>query len=168
MNNLKSKIKSFQDSPYLTTVFRIFLGLVFLYASFNKILNPGSFAIAIQNYQLIPMSLSNMVAIFLPWCEFYCAGLLLFGWWHKPAALLVSIMSIIFIVALTLAYLRGLDIDCGCYGTGSSVSIQKIIENFILLALSLHVFFNPKTWLAIENINKRQNNSTSQTTQKPA
>jgi len=150
---MRSKLESFQKAPYITTIFRIILGFVFLYASFDKILDPGSFAIAIQNYQLIPMSLSNMVAIFLPWCEFYCAIFLLIGWWHKPAALLVSIMNIIFIVALALAYLRGLNIDCGCFGTGSTVNIQRIVEDIILLLLSLHIFFNPKSKLTMENIN---------------
>ena len=165
---MRSKLKSFQKSLYITTISRFILGMVFLYAGYDKILDPGSFAIAVQNYQLIPMSLSNMVAIFLPWCEFYCALLLLSGWWHRSAALLVSIMNIVFIVALTLAYLRGLDIDCGCFGTGSSVNIQRIVEDFILLALSLHIFFNPESKLALENIFYKHHNNTSQTNQKPA
>jgi len=164
---MKTNINSFRESPYLTTTFRFILGAVFLYASYDKILDPGSFAIVVQNYQLIPMSLSNLVAIFLPWCELYCALFLLLGWWHKPAALLVSLMNFIFITALSLAYLRGLDIECGCFGTGSSVSIQRIVEDIILLALSLHIFSHPKSILAIENIFSKEQHSSSQITQRP-
>jgi uncharacterized membrane protein YphA (DoxX/SURF4 family) len=152
MNKLNIKIKSISESQILTTIFRLILGTVFLYASYDKILDPETFAISVQNYQIIPMSLSNLVAIILPWCEFYCALFLLVGWWHRAAAFIVSIMNIIFIVALSVASFRGLDINCGCFGTGTSVSIQRIIEDIILLAFSLYIFFKPRSKLAIENI----------------
>jgi len=152
MNDLINKINAFRESPNLTTILRFIVGIIFLYASYDKILDPGSFAIAIQNYQLIPMSLSNLIAIILPWCEFFCGLFLLIGWWHKPAALLISLMTFVFIIALSIAYFRGLDIDCGCFGTGSSVSIQRIIEDIMLFAFSLHIYFKPNSKLAIENI----------------
>ena len=152
MKVILTNLNILRESPYLTTLFRYIVGFIFLYASYDKILDPESFAIAVQNYKLIPMSLSNLVALILPWCEFFCAVLLIAGWWHKPAALLVSVMTLIFIIALSLAYMRGLDIDCGCFGTGSLVSIQRIIEDFILLAFSVHIFFKPKSKLAVENI----------------
>ncbi len=156
ISQLKTIINALRESPYITTIFRFILGIIFLYASYDKILDPGSFAIAVQNYKLIPMSLSNIVAIFLPWCEFYSAVLLIFGWWHKPAALLVSVMNITFIVALSLAYLRGLDIDCGCFGTDSSVSIQRIVEDIILLSFSLHIYLKPNSKFALENLFKNR------------
>lgn len=41
------------------------------------------------------------------------------------------------------AILRGLDIDCGCFGTsdGQKVGLLKIGENIGLIILSLYIFF---------------------------
>lgn len=48
---------------------RIFLGLVFVVASVDKIIHPKAFAEIIYNYQILPGSLINLTAIILPWLE---------------------------------------------------------------------------------------------------
>jgi len=96
------------EFPYLTTLLRIFLGLIFIYASLDKIFYPAYFAISIQNYQILPDSLINLVAVILPWLEFYCGIFLLFGFWHRAGAIIIAAMNVIFIIALTSAIFRGL------------------------------------------------------------
>ena len=49
---------------------RLILGTVFLWASFDKILDPASFAKNISNYHVIPFGLENTIAIILPWLSF--------------------------------------------------------------------------------------------------
>ena len=78
------------QSPTLTTILRLFLGLLFIYASIPKIADPAYFAAAVQNYQMIPDSLINVVAIILPWLEFVCGLLLLLGYWIRAAAGLIG------------------------------------------------------------------------------
>ncbi|MFP4194277.1 MAG: MauE/DoxX family redox-associated membrane protein, partial [Desulfobacterales bacterium] len=46
---------------------RIFMGAVFLYASYDKILNPQAFAEAVYNYQILPDFAVNATALVLPW-----------------------------------------------------------------------------------------------------
>ena len=40
-------------------------------------------------------------------------------------------LLVIFIVAIIISLFRGLDINCGCFGTvdGAKVGLQKILEN---------------------------------------
>lgn len=46
---------------------RLFMGGVFLYASFDKILHPAAFAEAVYNYQILPDAAVNLAALTLPW-----------------------------------------------------------------------------------------------------
>jgi len=45
---------------------RIALGIVFVYASIDKITHPAAFAEAILNYQILPDQLINITAIIMP------------------------------------------------------------------------------------------------------
>ena len=56
-------------NPVLILLIRVILGLVFIYASYDKILDPGKFARDIANYHIIPFGLENSIAIILPWIE---------------------------------------------------------------------------------------------------
>lgn len=128
------------------------VGLIFVFASIDKITNPAYFAGTIQNYQILPDLFINLVAIILPWLELICGVLLIAGIWHQSAAVIVSILTLIFILAIVSVIFRGLDIECGCFGTGSSADIGRIIEDLFLLAFSLHIVFHPTSKLAFENI----------------
>ena len=148
-------INPISRSPYLTTLFRMIIGLIFIYASLEKIAYPAYFAVSVQNYQLIPDYFTNIIAVVLPWLELYCGILVLIGYWHQAGAAIVSLLNIVFIMALTSAVFRGLDIDCGCYGAGSSVNISRIIEDLFLLSFSLHITLFPQSKFALENLLKR-------------
>jgi uncharacterized membrane protein YphA (DoxX/SURF4 family) len=139
-------------SPTLTTILRLFLGLLFIYASIPKIADPAYFATAIQNYQMVPDSLINMFAIILPWMELICGLLLLSGYWIRAAAVLVGFLNLVFIIALTSAVLRGLDIDCGCYGGESSANWSRIIEDLFLLLFSVYIILFPESKWALEKM----------------
>jgi uncharacterized membrane protein YphA (DoxX/SURF4 family) len=133
------------------------VGFVFIYAGWEKIVYPADFAVAIQNYQIIPSSMTNLVAIFLPWLEFYCGLILIFGFWHRAGAVILSTLLIIFIFALLSVFIRGLDIDCGCFGRGTSVGWSRIIEDLFLLFFALQIVFFPLSKLALENVLKKTN-----------
>ena len=56
-------IKDYFKGP-VVLVARLILGGVFIYASIDKILNPGDFAKIINNYHVLPFGLENFI-IFL-------------------------------------------------------------------------------------------------------
>jgi len=127
--------------PYLSYLFRFIVGAIFIFAGVQKIFSPADFSLSIQNYLILPVSMTNLVAIFLPCLEIYCGIFLLAGIFTRASAILVSFLNVIFIIALFSALVRGLDISCGCFGSGTPVDWSRIIEDFILLAMSLHLVF---------------------------
>jgi len=106
--------------PWMGTLFllaRFFLGGVFVYASYDKILHPVSFAEIVYNYQILPDLLVNLGALFLPWIELL-VGLSLITGFSLPGALLIgNLLLLVFSGTLLFNMARGLDIDCGCFTT---------------------------------------------------
>lgn len=129
---------------YAIMLIRWLLGAIFLYAGITKALDVAAFAMAIGRYAMLP-ELGNMVlASILPYLEIYTALLLISGRWLRPAALLSVLMYSMFSAALLTAALRGLAIDCGCFGSAagawSSVGVA-LLRSLALLGLSVYLLF---------------------------
>jgi uncharacterized membrane protein YphA (DoxX/SURF4 family) len=102
-------------SPRLHLVVRVLLGLVFVYASLDKIADPGAFARIVYQWQVLGPVPSNLVAVTLPWVELVAGVLLVAGVWRREASSVVAVMLVVFIVAAVLVLARGIDVDnCGC------------------------------------------------------
>ena len=107
---------------------RLILGIVFIWASWDKLLAPADFARIIHNYQILPAQLVYPAALLLPWVEFVCGVLLVIGRFTKGAVLIVNLMLVIFITAYLSTLVRGLDVDCGCF----TVSLQAAKRSYFL------------------------------------
>lgn len=117
---------------------RLLIGGILIYASFDKILHPGDFAKAINNYHIIPLGLENIFSIILPWLELIVGACLILGILLDGASFLVALMMLIFISAITFAMIMGYNIECGCgLKPGEMIGFQKIIEDITYLILAL-------------------------------
>jgi uncharacterized membrane protein YphA (DoxX/SURF4 family) len=116
---------------------RLAVGFVFVYASYDKILEPEEFANSIKNYDMLPYSVLAPFAIVLPWVEFWTGLFLILGFRTRASALIMSGMLGMFIIALGQAVARGLDIECGCFSSegGSKAGLERIFEDIGLLIL---------------------------------
>jgi uncharacterized membrane protein YphA (DoxX/SURF4 family) len=125
---------------------RLFLGFVFIYAAVNKIVEPQNFVESLTNYRLFPYFTINFIAIVLPWIELFSGVLLLFGAKEKESASIIAALLIIFTIVVLISMARGLDFECGCYGTGKSdrIGLKKILENLFLLILCYAVISKDK------------------------
>ena len=117
---------------------RIALGALFVFAGATKAYDPGAFAIEIQRYQLVPWILDALVAVYLPWLEMLAGVLLLLKRFQRGALLVITLLLLVFTVALASAMFRGLSIDCGCFGkaftaTGTTV---PLLRNLVLLVFT--------------------------------
>ena len=125
-------------NKYILLSIRIIIGVVFIYASIGKIINPEAFAKAIKNYEMLPITMINLPAIILPYLELFTGALLMIGRLKKGAASITIIMLVFFLIGLIQAYIRGLDINCGCFSLESASSksdiLLRIIEDFLMLA----------------------------------
>lgn len=123
---------------------RILIGGILIYASIDKIVDPGGFAGTIDNYRIIPFGLDNIMAIILPWLELIVGLCLIIGVFIDGAAFLVIIMMVVFISAITYAILSGYNIECGCgLKPGELIGIQKIIEDITYLILAWMILKRP-------------------------
>lgn len=121
---------------------RVILGGVFLYAGLLKSQDITAFAGQIAAYQLLPYQVNYLLAATLPYVEVLAGGLLLANRHVRPAALLLGGMTLVFVGALASVILRGLSIDCGCFGPHDrSTPEQALVRDLALLALA-HVTFH--------------------------
>ena len=136
---IKTKMKSLINNKYLLFLFRIVLAMIFIYAGMEKISDTNGFSISINNYKILPLFSVNIFAITLPWLELTTGILLLFGIKVKENSFIISVLLIIFIIAISISLIRGLNIDCGCFGTvsGTKIGVNKIIEDLVLLLLGV-------------------------------
>lgn len=141
-------MKKVLSNKYLLLISRIILGLVFIFAGAEKINFPDQFAVAISNYRIFPVFVLNIIAVTLPWIEITSGLLLLFGILLKENSTITGTLMIVFTLMVIAALLRGLDIDCGCFGThdAQKVGILKLLENTGLIILAVHIYvFNNKS-----------------------
>lgn len=103
------------DGKIVFTVARVAYGFIFIWASWEKLLHPQEFAVVTHNYQLIPNALVGLVAIVLPWLEMVCGLLLVVGRLARGSLLLLNGLMVVFIGAIAINIVRGLDIHCGCF-----------------------------------------------------
>jgi len=104
------------------------LGLVFIWASVDKIINPDQFAEMIYHYKILPEFLIHPVAIFLPWLELITGALLIIGLWEKTALIIFNLLIFVFMIALLSALIRGLDIHCGCFTVDPNAEKELVMS----------------------------------------
>jgi uncharacterized membrane protein YphA (DoxX/SURF4 family) len=141
-------VKSLLSHPHVVLITRIFLGLLFVVSSLDKIVDPAAFAHSVGNYKLLPSWLPMTIATILPWLELLCGFSLLFGLFIRGSSLIVSAMLIIFTFAVISGILRGLDIACGCFTqdpAAGKIGWMKVLQNSALIALSLFLYYSNST-----------------------
>lgn len=99
---------------------RLGLAGVFIAAAFHKVIDPGSFAVSVYRFDLLPEALVQPMALTLPWLEVVAAlALLTTRYWRMAGAWLLVGLLVVFTTAAATAWWRGLNISCGCFSSES-------------------------------------------------
>ena len=135
---------TFAQRSVIALLCRVILGVILIYASIDKIVHPAEFAKVIGNYNVLPFGLENLLGIILPVLELLVGSCLILGIMLDGSAIITAGMMTVFIIALSQAMIRGIDINCGCFKVtvengGHQVGIRRIIEDFLFLGMSLVV-----------------------------
>jgi putative oxidoreductase len=104
------------------------IAAIFIYAGVDKIRDPLQFADSIYAFAILPAVFINGLAMGLPVFEIGCGLLILAPWTRRFGALAVALISLIFFLALASALLRGLTLDCGCFGSGAPSRSRMWLE----------------------------------------
>jgi hypothetical protein len=144
-------MKRFLRDRRLNLVLRIIVGGLFAYAAFEKVLHPAAFAMSVRAYKLIPFSLSNLFSIAVSWSELVAATLLILGILTRKAAGSIFILLLVFTAAISTVMVRGMVIDCGCFGEGGAVmtSWLLLVRNAALLLGTFLIIRYNDGWLSL-------------------
>lgn len=150
--------------PTVVLLARLLLAAVFGVAGALKLADPSAFATQIANYHLFPAT-APVVAATLPVLELILATALLLGPvpWRRAAAVASLPVLLAFLIAVTAAYARGIDIDCGCFGSGGGkIGPLTIARNAgLLLAATTLLWLDryPKMSLTVTSSNNPNSNT---------
>jgi uncharacterized membrane protein YphA (DoxX/SURF4 family) len=143
-------------APWVSTAARAVLGGVFLVAGALKVADPQASVAAVRAYQLVPTGLVTAVGWGLPFAEIVLGILLLAGLATRPVAAAAAVLLLVLMAAVASAAVRGLSIDCGCFGGGGPVPPGKtaygaeIARDTGLLLLAGWLVARPDSRLSLE------------------
>ncbi len=122
---------------------RLVLAGVFVMAALPKTQDPGAFATSVAAFRVIGPGLSGWVALLLPWLELIIGLGILIPAIRRTSCALIGLLLLLFIALHTSAWVRGLDINCGCFGaeTGEVSTDYRwlLLRNGLLLAATVLV-----------------------------
>lgn len=122
---------------------RLGLAAMFLYAGAIKLVDAAEFAREIGNYQLLPEALVPALAVGLPVLEIVTGVALLTRSYAQGGGVLSALMLLAFAAGMAQAKLRGIDLECGCFGAESA---QKVSWGKVALNLGLAILAGWIAW----------------------
>jgi len=143
-------------------LFRILLGLIFLFAGIAKISDPVRFIFTLREFNLFSEAVIPFMALYLPWLEFILGLFLILGLLYRASSFLLACLNTMFAIAILTVVVRGMEIDCGCFGMFAdilkipdSADIKAVIRNVIFIGISVYIFIVKKTLFSLENYLKK-------------
>lgn len=133
----------FQARSWLSFSLRLVVAGTFLVAAGLKLQDPRSFAEDIANYQWFP-EIANVTAIFLPSLELSAALALVLGRepWRNAGMVILAGMLLVFTIAIGRAWALGINLECGCFGVGSTdIGPWPVLRNLgLMTAMALSIW----------------------------
>jgi uncharacterized membrane protein YphA (DoxX/SURF4 family) len=159
MNKIITKLTSAKYQQWLTLVFRLILGGVLLVAGALKVSDPYSSATSVRAYQILPVDLANFLGFVLPFAEVAIGIFLIVGIWVRLNALAGGALMVMFIIAIGQAWIRGISLDCGCFGKGGLLETDElpvwnytieIARDIVLAVFAFYIYRFPKGKLGLD------------------
>jgi len=136
--------------PVLALLVRVALGVIFVWAAWTKLAAPPVFAHNVHMYALLPGTLVNFVAIFLPGLEMAAGLALVFGVRPRAAAVLCTALLSVFIVGLAINLARENPVICSCFNPNAVIKPcaeqlgemrMTILRDVGMLLMAAHVLW---------------------------
>lgn len=131
---------------FLWILARLFVGLVFAYAGWTKLIEPmENFRGVVAQYEVIPYIFVPAIALILPWLEFIFGIFLIVGYTTRLSALILALISLGFVLLITATFFKTgqFPSDCGCFGKGSLIHLtgwQVLLLDCANALLGLGIF----------------------------
>jgi uncharacterized membrane protein YphA (DoxX/SURF4 family) len=127
----------------LSIISRLALAAIFIYSAYAKLKAPWFvFAASIDSYRMLPSSATIWIAKTLPWFELFLGVLLVIGFRVRWVAVTCGVLLAGFWLSMLRAYLKGMDIDCGCFGPGERISVLTLLRDSLMVILAAVVWWS--------------------------
>lgn len=149
---------------YVALPLRFVIGGLFLLAAYNKLFvenGPQVFSSSVKAFKTVDPQTTPLLfqlAVFgTPWIEIVAGIALVLGLWTRAAASVLAALLVVFIALITSVIFRDIDTKCGCFGKlspfcGDQVGVCNIIQNTILLALTLMIANARTHYLSLDSM----------------
>ncbi len=104
-------------SIWLQRFLRIFLGGIFVYVGYKRILMPHMIGEHLMMLGIVPWSLINFMAMWLLCFEIFVGVLVILGIWLRACSLLLILFSSLCIGLISYAVALDIPMHCGCFVT---------------------------------------------------
>jgi len=155
------QIRFHRIRPWLATLARLVLAGVLAAAGWLKLMDPDASVRAVAAYRLLPELPAKWVGLGLPLLELALALLLALGLGTRLAAAITAVLMVVFICGIASVWIRGIAIECGCFGGGGTVAanqtayLSEILRDTGLLVLAAGLArwpysrFSMDAWLGV-------------------
>lgn len=131
----------------LSAAARFIMAFVWISAGWAKIGQHMTVTQTIMAYQIFTPEWSDMLARIIGPLEIAGGLFLLLGIRIREAGWVSIVVLSLFIIGLSSAYARGLDIDCGCFGaagdSSSSDIVFTIVRDIVFVGITLFMIRFP-------------------------
>ncbi len=150
--------------PWLGTLARLVLGVVWVWSSLEKLDSPRTFVQAVRAYDATPEWLSKAIGYGLPVLELSIGLLLIVGVAVRISAVVSAVLLVVFLIGVIQAAARDLSISCGCFGGGGTTESTSytldILRDVGLLVLAAFLVLWSVTRLSLEEFLARHDTVT--------
>lgn len=145
--------------PWVSIPARVVVGGVWIAAGALKLKDINDSIRSVRNFQILPEFMVPTVGRGLPILEIVVGSLLIIGLGLRVTAALSSLLQLAFIIGISSAWARGMQIECGCFG-GSGTLKQNatagyrwdIARDCGLLLLSVLIAGWPRSRLSLDDV----------------
>ncbi|MBW0103551.1 MauE/DoxX family redox-associated membrane protein [Pseudonocardia sp. KRD291] len=137
---------------------RLVLGGVWIVAGALKVTDLDASVRAVRAYRLLPDVAAQVLGAGLPVVEIVLGVLLVVGLGVRVAGALSVLLMGAFVVGIASAWARGLQIDCGCFGSGGALAPGEsptygleLARDGALLVVAVLVAWRPSGRLALDD-----------------
>jgi uncharacterized membrane protein YphA (DoxX/SURF4 family) len=137
---------------------RLVIGAVFAVSGFTKVVDIDGTIRAVRAYRLLPEAIVPTVGAVLPVLELALAALLLSGLLTRAAAGVTVPVSAAFFLGVASAWVRGLSIECGCFGNGGPTAnpvpgyVRELVLNALLITSAVWLVRRPASRWSLDAV----------------
>ena len=140
---------------YLSFVFRIILGVIFIISGAAKLPELAAFVDQVEEANILPHALARAYGTALPYVEIVIGALLILGLLSRLAAGIGGLAGLSFIIGNSTRLHRGLYGECGCFGSIASLQFstqEALIIDCVLLIMAIQILVHKGEFLSLDSV----------------